>query len=70
MHATFLQNRQFSAQIRHIECSRSIWQALSVKCKSIVQQISPHSCLNGFYQKVRNKCDWECVGNGGLIGYL
>ena len=37
-------------------------------CKSKGQQIQPHSCLNGFYQKVRNKCIWRCVGNEGLNG--
>ena len=29
-----------------------------------------HSCLNTFYHKVRNKCDWECVDNGGLNGLM
>ena len=47
-------------------CSKS----LSVKCNSKVQHTPPHSCLNGFYQKVRNKCDWGCVENGGLNGLL
>ena len=43
-------------------CSTS----LSEKCKSKVQHIPPRSCLNGFYQIVRNKCDFGCVENGGL----
>ena len=43
-------------------CSTS----LSGKCKSKVQHIPPHSCLNVFYQIVRNKCDFGCVENGGL----
>ena len=43
-------------------CSTS----LSGKCKSKVQHIPPHSCLNGFYQKVRNQWDWGCVENGGF----
>ena len=47
-------------------CSTS----LSGKCKSKVQQISPHFCWNGFYQKVRNKCCWGCVENGGTNGLL
>ena len=48
-------------------CSTS----LSGKCKSKVQHIPPHSCLNGFYQKVKkNQCDWGCVENGGLNGLL
>ena len=47
-------------------CSTS----LSVKCNSKVQHTPPHSCLNGFYQKVRNKCGWGCLENGGLNGLL
>ena len=38
--------------------------------KSKVQHTPPHSCLNGFYQKVRSKCGWGCVENGGLNGLL
>ena len=40
--------------------------SLSGKCKSKVQHIPTYSSLNGFYQKVRNKCGWGCVENGGL----
>ena len=47
-------------------CSTS----LSGKCKSKVQHTPPHSCLNGFYQKVRNEFDWGCVENGGLNALL
>ena len=46
------------------KCSTS----LSGKWKSKVQHTPPHSCLNGFYQKVRNKCGWGCIENGGLNG--
>ena len=44
--------------------------SLSGKCKSKGQHTPDDSCLNGFHQEVRNKCDWGCVENGGLNALL
>ena len=73
MHAVFYRIDNFPPNKTHRMPKKYITRystSLSRKCKSKVQHIADHSCLNGFHQKARNKCDWGCIENWNLNALL